>query len=132
MAYGMMKLYDQMEKEAEAYARSIQDVAPRIRIYIDAFRAYAKGDKETVRRLLPELEAYPKETRAGAIDIADFHFFLGDVDKGFEWLERAYSKREGGLLRIQWDWFLDGVRTDPRYLDLLKRLELDQTAQPTS
>jgi TolB-like protein/Tfp pilus assembly protein PilF len=131
-AYGMMKLYDQREKEAEAYARYCQDIFPRIRTYIDAGRAYLKGDKETVRRLLPELEAHPKETGTSAMSIADFYFFLGDFDKGFEWLERAYSKREGGLLGIQYDWDLDGVRTDPRYLDLLKRLGLGQRAQPTN
>jgi TolB-like protein/KaiC/GvpD/RAD55 family RecA-like ATPase/Tfp pilus assembly protein PilF len=131
-AYGMMKMYDQMEKEAEAFARYYQDIAPRIRTYIDVFRAYFKGDKETVRRLLPELEAYPKETFTAATEIAGFHFFLGDVAKGFEWLERAYSGREGNLLDIQWLWLFDGVRTDPRYRDLLKRLGLDQTAQPTS
>ena len=130
--YGMMKMYDQMEEEAEAFARLRQDTLPRIRTYIDAVRAYVKGDKEALRRLLPELEAYPKETGAQATMIADFHFFLGDVDKGFEWLERAYSKKEMDLLGIQWDWDLDGVRTDPRYLDLLKRLGLDQTAQTTS
>jgi serine/threonine-protein kinase len=123
-AYGMMKLYDQMDKEAEAYARYLQDIFPRIRTYIDAFSAYFKGDKETVRRLFPELEAHPKETGADATDIADFHFFLGDVDKGFEWLERAYSKKERWLLGIQCDPFFDGVRTDPKYLDLLKRLGL--------
>jgi TolB-like protein/KaiC/GvpD/RAD55 family RecA-like ATPase len=122
-AYGMMKLYDQMDKEAEAYARYIQDIFPRIRTYIDAFSAYFKGDKETVRRLLPELEAHLKETGTHATDVADLYFFLGDVDKGFEWLERAYSKREWPL-GIQLDWDLDGVRTDPRYLDLLKRLGL--------
>jgi TolB-like protein/Tfp pilus assembly protein PilF len=127
VAYGMMKMYDQMDKEAEAYARYLQDIFPRIRTYIDAGRAYLKGDKETVRRLLPELEAYPKETGVGATTVADFYFFLGDVDKGFEWLERAYSKRESGLLGIQYDWFFDGVRSDPRYIDLLKRLGLDQT-----
>ncbi|HML03601.1 MAG TPA: hypothetical protein VK487_09560 [Candidatus Bathyarchaeia archaeon] len=131
-AYGMMKMYDQMEKEAEAYARLVQDIAPRIRTSIEVLMAYFKGDKETVRRLLPELEAYPKETLARAYDIAEAHFFLGDIDEGFEWLERAYSKRESVLLDIKWDWELDGVRTDPRYLDLLKRLGLDQIAQPTS
>jgi TolB-like protein/Tfp pilus assembly protein PilF len=131
-AYGMMKMYDQMEKEAEAYARYVQDSAPRFSTKIDVNRAYFKSDKETVRRLLPELEAHPKETGTDATSIAELHFILGDVDKGFEWLERAYSRREGGLLDIQWDWFLDGVRTDPRYLDLLKRLGLDRTAQSTS
>ena len=130
--YGMMKMYDEMEKEAEAHVRLLEDISPRIRTYIDAYRAYFKGDKETVRRLLPELEAHPKETFTTATEIAGFHFFLGDVNEGFEWLERAYSKREMDLLEIQYDWFLDGVRTDPRYLDLLKRLGLCQTAQPTN
>jgi len=59
-------------------------------------------------------------------------FFLGDVEKGFEWLERAYSNRERGLFNIQFEGYLDGVRTDPRYLDLLKRLGLGQTARPPS
>jgi Tfp pilus assembly protein PilF len=127
-AYGMMKMYDQMDKEAEAYARYSQDIWPRIRTYNDAYRAHFKGDKETVRRLLPELETHPKETNTYLTEIAGFHFFLGDVDKGFEWLERAYSKREFFLLSIQWLWFFDGIRTDPRYLDLLKRLGLDQAA----
>jgi TolB-like protein/Tfp pilus assembly protein PilF len=132
IAYGMMKMYDQMDKEAEAYARCFQDIAPHIRTYIDVLRAYLKGDKETARRLLPELEAHPKETFTTATEIADFHFFLGDIDKGFEWLEQAYSNRERLLLFIQWNWFFDGIRTDPRYLDLLKRLGLGQTAQATS
>jgi tetratricopeptide (TPR) repeat protein len=132
VAYGMMKMYDQMDKEAEAYARYTQDIFPRIKTGIDVLRACFKGDKETVRRLLPELEAYPKGTGGwGSIDIAEFHFFLGDVDKGFEWLERAYSKREWPL-NIQYAWFLDGVRTDPRYLDLLKRLGLVKNSMPSS
>jgi TolB-like protein/Tfp pilus assembly protein PilF len=131
-AYGMMKMYDQMDKEAEACARYFQNIAPRVRTRIDADKAYLKGDKKTVRKLLPELETNPKETLTQANYIADYHFFLGDIDKGFEWLERAYSNREDGLLGIQLDWDLDGVRTDPRYLDLLKRLGLNQTAQPTS
>ncbi len=130
VAYGMMKMYDQMDKEAEAFARNIQDIAPRIRTFIDISRARFKGDKEIVRRLLPELEAHPKEAFSSATDIADLHFFLGETDKGFEWLEQAYSERDSNLLFIQLDWDLDGIRTDPRYLDLLKRLGLDQTVRP--
>jgi tetratricopeptide (TPR) repeat protein len=129
--YGAMRMYDQMEKEAEAFARYIQDTKPRIRTFLDAFGAYFKGDKDTVRRLLPELEAHPKETNTSLTEIAGLHFFLGDVDKGFEWLEQAYSKREGLLLHIQWDWdrLFDGIRTDPRYLDLLKRLGLARESE---
>jgi TolB-like protein/KaiC/GvpD/RAD55 family RecA-like ATPase/TPR repeat protein len=131
-AYGMIKMYNQMDKEAEAWARYDRDIYPGIRTTIDAYKAYFNGDKETVSRLLAELEAHPKEAGTGALDFAHLQFFLGDVDKGFEWLERAYSNRSSFLLHIQWDMFLDGIRDDPRYLDLLKRLGLDQTAQPTS
>lgn len=124
-AYGMMKMYDQMEREVEASAKYVQDIAPRIRTKIDVDKACLKGDKETVRRLLPELEVHPKETDTSATYIAELHFVLGDVDKGFEWLERAYSEREFLLLtHIQWVRLFDGIRTDPRYLDLLKRLGL--------
>jgi hypothetical protein len=104
--------------------RKDREIGWRVVRSIDVYRAFFKGDKETVGRLLPELEAHPKETFTRATEIAGFHFFLGEVDNGFEWLERAYSKRESDLLDIQWYWFFDGIRTDPRYLDLLKRLGL--------
>ena len=125
LIYGRLKLYDEMEKEFETSARYNEREFPAIRTSNDAYMAYFRGDKETVKRLLPELEAHPKETWVNATIIAGFHFFMGDIDKGFEWLERAYSTKENDLLGIQYDMDLDGVRTDPRYLDLLKRLGLD-------
>jgi TolB-like protein len=124
-AYGMMKMYDQMEKQAEPYARSLQDTFPRIRSRIDTERAYYKGDKETVRRLLPELELHMEESFTSWYQIGFLYFFLGENDRGFEWFERAYSRRDGYLSNILWDWNFDGVRNDQRYLDLLKRLGLD-------
>jgi len=124
-AYGMLKMYDQMEKETEAGVRYFKDTFPGIMTLADVAKAYFRGDKATVRRLLPELEARQKETLATATGIAGFYFFLGDVEKGFEWLERAYSSKESGLLGIQLNLNLDVVRNDPRYLDLLKRLGLN-------
>jgi len=40
-------------------------------------------------------------------------------------LERSYSRREFQLLGIKSDPFYDEIRSDPRYLDLLKRLGLN-------
>ncbi|HYC12087.1 MAG TPA: adenylate/guanylate cyclase domain-containing protein [Nitrososphaerales archaeon] len=125
LVYGQLKLYDEMEKEFEIDARHYEHEIPGVRTTNKAYKAYFKGDKETVRKLLPELEVHPKETGMNAISIASLHFFLGDVDKGFEWLERAYSRKESDLMSIQHDLSLDSFRADPRYLDLLKRLGLD-------
>ena len=55
---------------------------------------------------------------------------MGENDKGFEWLERSYARKEPNLMYIKCYEDLDGVRTDPRYIDLVKRLGLDQAPQP--
>ena len=123
-AYGKMKMYDQMEKEAEPYARYYQDTYPSIWTRIDVYKACYRGDRDTVRRLLPELETHSKEAITPETDIAAFYFFLGDVDRGFEWLERAYAKRDSELSYIQSNWMMGSVHNDPRYLDLVKRLGL--------
>jgi hypothetical protein len=47
-------------------------------------------------------------------------------------LERGYAKREVLLQLITVNTELDGIRDDPRYLDLLKRLGLEEAAQPMS
>jgi hypothetical protein len=124
-AYGMMKMYDDMRREAATVVELLQGTYPLVRKMIDAWMAYFEGDRQAVRRLLPELEAHLQETGASAYSIACFDFFLCENDKGYEWLERAYSRKEDSLLGIKWDWDFDGVRTDPRYFDLLKRLGLD-------
>lgn len=87
--------------------------------------AYFRGDRDTVRRLLPEFEKRYQDTGNSAYTIAEMYFFLGETDKGFEWVERSLSRGESGLLVIRCDPDLDGVRNDPRYLDLVKRLGLD-------
>lgn len=124
-AYGLMKMYEEMRREAEAYALTMESVFPGVRTFVDAYGAYFEDDKEALRKLLPELETLALKFNVNATGIADLHFYIGDNDKGFEWLELSYSRRESSLLDIQWDRDLDHIRTDPRYLDLLKRLGLD-------
>jgi hypothetical protein len=62
---------------------------------------------------------------ASASEIAGYHIYLGEVHSGFEWLEKSYSRKESELLDISFDETFDGVRNDPRYQNLLKRLGLE-------
>ena len=56
--------------------------------------------------------------------VAGAYAALGDKDKAFEYLEKAYASRSIELtLEIRYPWF-DPIRSDPRYADLMKRMGL--------
>ena len=85
---------------------------------------FLKGEREEADKILTEIESRQKELNFSAYSIGGMSIFFGHVDRGFEWLERAYQERDPGVLAIKNDLSLDGVRSDPRYLDLVKRLGL--------
>jgi TolB-like protein len=124
--YGRLKMYADMRREFAAYVELEKDSFPAARVLADFYTAYYENDRQTCRNLLPELEAhFGKEMGLNALDVACAYFCVGENDKGFEWLERSYSRRDSYIASIRDVEQLDGVRTDPRYLDLLKRLGLD-------
>lgn len=49
---------------------------------------------------------------------------LGDIDKAFDALERAYQTRSGGLIYLNVDPAYAPLRNDPRFADLVKRIGL--------
>ena len=51
---------------------------------------------------------------------------LGDKDEAFRFLEKAYQEHAAGLLYLAVDPFWHGLRSDPRYTDLLRRIGLPQ------
>jgi hypothetical protein len=42
----------------------------------------------------------------------------------FAWLDKAFEQRNGWLLHIKQNQRYDSLRTDPRYLDLVRRMNL--------
>jgi TolB-like protein len=125
LIYGEMSMPDEARREADAYVEQYKDRYPLIGKVADIALAYTKKDKETVRRLLDECAPRFQETGSGAWEFGVQFFFIGEKDKGFEWLERSYARREPNLMEVKNEQTLNSVRTDPRYLDLLKRLGLD-------
>jgi hypothetical protein len=57
-------------------------------------------------------------------DTARLYGLMGDRDHTFEWLEKAYAERSGRLEYIKIEVFLEPFHSDPRYIDLLKRMGL--------
>ena len=56
--------------------------------------------------------------------VAAFAGRLGDNEQAFEWLEKAYEVRDDGLTRLKLDPRYQSLRADPRYADLLRRINL--------
>jgi adenylate cyclase len=83
-----------------------------------------RGDRAKARKVLKEAEAHFHELGFPSTVLAGIHAGLGDRDKFFECLYRAYEERSPVLpwLKIYPEY--DAMRSDPRYDELLRRLDL--------
>jgi len=71
-------------------------------------------------------EAVAKHARDATYQIADVYAWRGEKAKAFEWLERAYALRDGGLSSIKFDLLLSSLRGDPRYRALVRKMKLPE------
>jgi TolB-like protein/DNA-binding winged helix-turn-helix (wHTH) protein/Flp pilus assembly protein TadD len=88
-------------------------------------RAYvAAGRRNDAVALLEDLKKRSNALHPYASEIAVIDAALGDRDEAMAWLERGASERfnPGVLLRPG----LDPLRADPRFVDLMRRVGLDQ------
>jgi hypothetical protein len=55
-------------------------------------------------------------------EIAQVHAYFGNLDESFSWLHRAIDRRDQSLSQMTGDPFVDNLRDDPRFDDVLERL----------
>ena len=105
-----------------------QDALPEIELVrYGPFRAalyaiayYALGRKKESDAALSEFVT--KNHADGAYQIAEVYAFRNQSDEAFEWLDRAYAQRDGGLIETKVDPLLKSLHSDPRYAAFLKKL----------
>jgi hypothetical protein len=59
-------------------------------------------------------------------DLALLYMALNDNDKAFYWLEKAYEQHDYSLNLAKVDPAFDPMRSDPRFIELLKRMGLEK------
>jgi tetratricopeptide (TPR) repeat protein len=89
--------------------------------------AYAvAGRREDAARVIADLHA--RADRQGysvSGKVAMIHTVLGETEQAFEWLERAYAERDPMMLFLLRGFrYYDGLRADPRFDDLVRRVGL--------
>ena len=72
-------------------------------------------------------ELIAKYHRGSEYAIAEVYSFRNQPDEAFEWLERAYSERNSGLIIAKVDPLLKSLHNDPRFAALLKKLNMPRT-----
>jgi adenylate cyclase len=82
------------------------------------------GRPADARRLLADLQQRAQTERVPPIFIAHVYAGLGDGDRAFEWLEKAFQEHSPLLARLRSDPQLESLRDDPRYRTLAVRLGL--------
>ncbi len=94
----------------------------------DLAYAYAKaGRVEELKKLLEELLKEAELNHELAVAVACAYANLGDSDRAFEWLDRAYDDRIAFLTSTNADFAFDSIRSDSRFQALMKKIGYTNT-----
>jgi tetratricopeptide (TPR) repeat protein len=85
-----------------------------------AYHALGKADEAAAA--LTELQT--KFASDMAYQIAEVHGYRGELDAAFDWMERAYAQRDGGLLDMKNNPLLTKLHQDPRWEAMLRKIGL--------
>jgi serine/threonine-protein kinase len=87
--------------------------------------SYARsGDPGRAEKLMREVQERSMMQYVSPAGFAIYHAALGHADKMFDFLQAALAERDPYLTRMDAEPYFDAYRSDPRYRDLLKRMNL--------
>ncbi len=84
------------------------------------------GRRAEAQHVLQELQARAAQGFVALHNTAMIYAALGERDEAFVWLEVAFQKHAGWLFCLKVDARLDGLRAEPRFVDLVRRFGLSE------
>ena len=85
------------------------------------------GKQREALMVLEKLRTMSRTSYISAFTFAIVHVGLGQKDHAFLWLQKAYEERSPELVVLKVDPRFDSLRSDPRYEDLLRRMNFPQS-----
>ena len=117
---GLIYLAQSRSQEALAEINREQELLWRLHGQAVAYHALGRNN-ESDNALAEFIDKFHTEA---AFQIAEVYAYRRELDRAFEWLDRAYAQRDGGLAEIKGDPLLRNLEADPRYAALLRKLRL--------
>jgi adenylate cyclase len=84
----------------------------------------SEGEKGYWQRMLKGNLEYYEKGIGSPLNVAISFAELGEKEKAFEWLEKAYAERDRRLIYIKSELSFRSLHSDPRFKDLLRRVGL--------
>ena len=82
------------------------------------------GKMQEARQILGDLQQRAKRSYVAPTMIASVYAALGEKDRAFAWLDKAYEERDFILIFLKVDPTFDRLRSDPRFASLMRRVGL--------
>jgi Flp pilus assembly protein TadD len=93
----------------------------------DAGIAYAKaGQRDKAEEMISRFREIAKTQYVPTCRIAAIYVALDDKEKAFEELNKAFEARDWELHRVKADSYWIPLRNEPRFKEMLKRLNLPE------
>jgi DNA-binding winged helix-turn-helix (wHTH) protein/TolB-like protein/Flp pilus assembly protein TadD len=122
MVYEQKGMYEQAINEYQKAIKSLGRTSPNV---AQLGHAYAMSGKRTeALALVSELKDLSSQNFRASYDAAILYTALGDKDKAFGQLNKAFEERSGWIIYLKVEPQFDPIRSDPRYESLLRRLNL--------
>jgi DNA-binding winged helix-turn-helix (wHTH) protein/TolB-like protein/Flp pilus assembly protein TadD len=124
---GFAYLYKGEPTKALAAFQKIRDIVKPSTFGLEGIgRSYAAmGERNKSLNIIDELREASKREYVSSFPIATIYLQLGDKNKALEYLEKTYEERNTtSLALLKTDRQFDVLRSDPRFITLLRKLNL--------
>jgi serine/threonine protein kinase/Tfp pilus assembly protein PilF len=120
---GMCKIAIEMIHKAIELSGDRAKIAVLGRIFAIA------GKKREALKAIEELKELSKQRYISSYCISLIYASMNEKDQAMEWLENAYDEHASELIYLKVDPYLDNMRSDPRFKELLKKIGLANDIQ---
>lgn len=121
---GLVYLQQQKYAEAENIFQKIYSVNKPLGVAALGY-TYAKTEKKKEAvELLEEIDFIAAQTYIPPQEKALIYVGLGDKEKAFLYLEKAWQEKHGSLISIKVEPLFDNLRSDARFIELLQKMNL--------
>jgi tetratricopeptide (TPR) repeat protein len=123
-AYTQKKMYEEAIAEFQKAISLEKDNA--FSLMGLGFTYGVSGQKEEAHKILNQLNELSKRFYVPPTFIAAVYAGLGENDRAFQWLEKAYNERDEGLIYLKSAAPWGRLSSDPRFASLVRRVGLPQ------